>query len=178
MGQEEIRLFEDLYRTYLISLKKTAARIGVAYDDIDDLVHETMLCYYDKYPLDWNNKQKKAMLAKILYSKWIDQYRKNSHYIGVSIDNTNDAVIVMKKLMERDTLSYVIDNEIYKELRAMIDGLKEDWRKIILLNVVEGMPIKNISSFLGIREAACRTRISRAKKYLREQIKKEGLDAN
>lgn len=178
MGQEESSLFEELYRTYLIPLKKKAASMGVAYDDIDDLVHETILCYYDKYPLDWNNKQKRAMLGKILYSKWIDQYRKNSHYVGVSIDNSDDSVIVTKKLMERDTLSYVIDNEVYKTLRAMIDELKDDWRKIILLNVVEDVPIKKISSYLGIQEAACRTRISRAKKYLREQIKREGLDTN
>lgn len=178
MVQEKSSLFEELYRAYLVPLKKTAANIGVAYDDIEDLVQETMLCYYDKYPLDWNNKQKRAMLGKILRNKWIDQYRKNSHYTAVSIDNWDDAVIVTKKLIVRDTLSYVIDNEVYKELRTMIDKLKDEWRVIILLHVVDGVPIKKISSSLGIREAACRTRISRAKKYLREQIKKEGLDTN
>lgn len=175
MRQDESRLLEDLYRTYLVPLKKAAVGIGVAYDDIEDLVHETMLCYYDNYPLDWNNKQKRAMLGRILYSKWVDQYRKNSHLAGVSIDNSDDAGIVLRKLMEKDTLSYVIDNEVYREIRAIINDLKKDWRDVLLLNIVADMPVKEICELLEIRETVCRTRISRAKKELRERIRKSGI---
>lgn len=175
MRQDKSRLFEDLYRTYLVPLKKTAVSIGVTYDDIEDLVHETMLCYYDNYPLDWNNKQKRAMLGKILYSKWVDLYRKNSHLAGVSVDNSEDAILVLRRLLDKDALSYVIDNESYREIRLMINDLKKDWRDIILLSVVADMSVKEICELLGIREAVCRTRISRAKKALREKIKKSGL---
>ena len=38
--------FEALYREYLVPLKKYAYRIGVGYDDIEDMVHEAFIEYY------------------------------------------------------------------------------------------------------------------------------------
>ena len=35
---EKMALFEALYREYLVPLKKYAYRIGVGYDDIEDMV--------------------------------------------------------------------------------------------------------------------------------------------
>lgn len=105
----------------------------------------------------------------------MDLYRKNSHIAGVSVDNSEDAILVLRRLLDKDALSYVIDNEVYREIRLMINDLKKDWRDIILLNVVADMPVKEICELLGIRETVCRSRISRAKKELREKIKKSGL---
>lgn len=40
---EKMALFEALYREYLVPLKKYAYRIGVGYDDIEDMVHEAFI---------------------------------------------------------------------------------------------------------------------------------------
>ena len=42
---EKMALFEALYREYLVPLKKYAYRIGVGYDDIEDMVHEAFIEY-------------------------------------------------------------------------------------------------------------------------------------
>lgn len=175
MRQDESRRLEDLYNSNLVPLKKQAVKIGVAYDDIEDLVHETVLRYYDIYPLDWNSKQIKAMLGRILETKWIDQCRKDSHLAGVSVDNSDETILVLRRIMEKDTLSYVIENEVYREIRAMIFDMKKDWRDVLLLNVVAGMSNKEICDMLEIRDTVCRARISRAKKCLRAKIRKSGL---
>ena len=49
---EKMALFEALYREYLVPLKKYAYRIGVGYDDIEDMVHEAFIEYYKRYSLD------------------------------------------------------------------------------------------------------------------------------
>lgn len=171
MRQEENRLLKALYEEYLVPLKKLAAKMGIHYDDIEDMVHETILSYYDRYPLDWSDKQKRVMLARILRSKWIDNYRKNSHFSDVSMDDFEDALFVLKRLLDRDALSYVIDNEVYREVRSLVDGMKKDWRDVITLYVLEDRPIKEVCEILGISGTVCRSRISRAKKYLREKLK-------
>lgn len=55
---EKMALFEALYREYLVPLKKYAYRIGVGYDDIEDMVHEAFIEYYKRYSLDLDHKVK------------------------------------------------------------------------------------------------------------------------
>ena len=69
---EKMALFEALYREYLVPLKKYAYRIGVGYDDIEDMVHEAFIEYYKRYSLDLDHKVKLVLLIRILRSKWID----------------------------------------------------------------------------------------------------------
>lgn len=72
---EKMALFEALYREYLVPLKKYAYRIGVGYDDIEDMVHEAFIEYYKRYALDLDHKVKLVLLIRILRSKWIDNRR-------------------------------------------------------------------------------------------------------
>lgn len=53
MRQEERRLLKELYEDYSVPLKRFAASIGVHYDDIEDIVHDTIMGYYERYPMDW-----------------------------------------------------------------------------------------------------------------------------
>ena len=43
MRQEERRLLKELYEDYSVPLKRFAASIGVHYDDIEDIVHDTIM---------------------------------------------------------------------------------------------------------------------------------------
>ena len=54
---EKMALFEALYREYLVPLKKYAYRIGVGYDDIEDMVHEAFIEYYKRYSLDLDHSK-------------------------------------------------------------------------------------------------------------------------
>lgn len=62
---EKMALFEALYREYLVPLKKYAYRIGVGYDDIEDMVHEAFIEYYKRYSLDLDHKVKLVLLIRI-----------------------------------------------------------------------------------------------------------------
>ena len=61
---EKMALFEALYREYLVPLKKYAYRIGVGYDDIEDMVHEAFIEYYKRYSLDLDHKVKLVLLIR------------------------------------------------------------------------------------------------------------------
>lgn len=175
MGQDERRLLKALYENYLVSLKKLAAKIGIDYDDIEDVVHDTILTYFDRYPLDWADKQKRAMLVRILYSKRVDIYRRRLHCIEVSIEDSEEEILAVKRLTEMDTLTRVVDNETYQEVRKLINEMRKDWRDVIILRVLDDRPISEVCEILEISGEACRSRIARARKYLKEELKDLGL---
>lgn len=175
MGQDERELLKALYEDYLVPLKKLAVKIGIDYDDIEDTVHDTILTFYERYPLDWTDKQKRAMLARIMHSKWVDSCRKRSHCSDLSVEDTEDNFHVMKKLMDRDVLTLVVNNETYREVRKIIGEMKKDWRDVIVLYTIEERPFQEVCETLGISGTVCRSRITRARKYLREKMKDAGL---
>ena len=59
---EEKALFDALYREYLTPLKKYAYKIGVGYDDVEDMVQETFIEYYRRYALDLDHKVKQVRI--------------------------------------------------------------------------------------------------------------------
>lgn len=175
MEQDKREQLQALYEAYLVPLKKLAVRRGIGFDDIEDLVHDTILSFFEKYPLDWTDKQKKAMLTRIMHNKWVDNYRKQSHYTDASVDEIEGNYLVMKKLMDKDVLFHVMNNETYREIWKLIDEMKKDWRDVIILYTIEERPITEVCEILGISEAVCRSRVSRARKDLKTKIKDQGL---
>lgn len=170
MQQDENQLLRSIYENYSISFKKFAISKGVDYDDAEDVIQETVLSYYENYPLDWPENKKRAMLLRILYGKCVDLYRKNRHYQSISIDEPIGEIELLSYNFMRDSLDDVIGNETFKEVRKCIEGMKKNWRDVVILCLVEGRTTKEVCEILGIAETVCRSRVSRARKYLREKF--------
>ena len=149
--------------------------MGIKYDDIEDMVHETIMAYYDNYELDRVDKEARKLLAKILYTKWMDSFRRKKYSSRMSLDNPDDEFLLAENLLDEDTLSKVMDNEIYREIRKKIQELKPAWRDVIMLYVIEGRPIAEVCQILEIRDTVCRMRISRARKCLKKKLMVSGL---
>lgn len=174
MRQEERRLLKELYEDYSVPLKRFAASIGVHYDDIEDMVHETIMGYFERYPMDWDAKLKTTILIRILCSRWTDCCRRSSHCI-TSIDDQNEEFMLMSKLLGKDTLTSVMSNELHREVWKMIKSMKNDWRDVLLLRVIQELSTEETCRILKIPGTVCRSRLSRAKKELRRIILESGL---
>lgn len=173
MQQDQDMQLQSMYDTYQAVLRTIARNRGIPVDDIEDMLQETYIAYYRKYPLTWNESRKKAMLVKILKRKCIDFYRRNSHYVKVSMDDEEslDELELLTQTLVKDSLDSVINNETYREVRACILGMKKDWRDVAFLYFVEEFEIKEICMILEISGTVCRSRISRARKYLKSELK-------
>ena len=173
MQQDENMLLQSMYEDYQAVLCYVAKRSGMPSDEIEDVIQETYISYYQKYRLDWPEKQKKAMLIKIVKHKCIDHYRKNSHYESVSMDDTVnfDETELITKYMMGDSLDAIVRNETYQEVRNCIMEMKKDWRDVAILYFVEERQIKEICDILSLSPTVCRSRISRARKYLKELLR-------
>lgn len=177
MRQDEGALLEEMYEQYLVPLKKYAAKIGVPFDDIEDIVQETFIEYYERYGLDWPAKTKTALLIRILRSKWIDGDRKKRRYQLLRIDDPEDEKEILRELMESNAMlelleQDIIDREFYQELWDFIKQMKKIWRDIVVLRIIEGRSTEETSAILEIPGTVCRSRLARARKELRRRFKK------
>ena len=141
---EKMALFEALYREYLVPLKKYAYRIGVGYDDIEDMVHEAFIEYYKRYALDLDHKVKLVLLIRILRSKWIDNRRQ----------------------MRRREMLHLEDPDAEEEIMNLL----LDWRDVLILRVLEGLTAEEACAVLKIKSTVCCTRLYRAKAELQKRV--------
>lgn len=58
----------------------------------------------------------------------------------------------------------------------MIAKMSKDLQEAAILHLIEGRPQKEVCEILGISGDACRARISRARKFLRRELKKDDLE--
>ena len=166
------QMFRMIYEKYQAPLRTIAKRCGVAYDDIDDIVQETFAAYYQTYVMTGAEvKSEKAVLVKILKRKCIDLYRKNYHYVRTELESEEGRVPteLLYKCIEGDVADTIIDRERYREIRRIIDEMKPEWRDVIYYCCI----LDYSSAELGISGTACRSRLMRARIYLRKQL---GLD--
>lgn len=166
-------LFDSIYARYKPMLRVLAKRYGVPYDETEDIAQETFFSYYKHYPLTWEDYKMKAMLCRILKNRCVDYLRKQDSHPSVCWDPVKMQTEgeLLNSLTSKDTLSILLENEKYREVMEALNSLKEEWAQVIFLYVIEGRPIEEVSRMLGTTDAACRTRLTRARKYLREKLK-------
>ena len=72
----------------------------------------------------------------------------------------------VRKLFE----PFALDEEKKEELWEAVCSLNEQLRAVVVLYYYQGFSVREISSILGISQANVKTRLSRARKCLREQL--------
>ena len=68
------------------------------------------------------------------------------------------------------------DSESHRHLEAALGSLSQDYRMPLLLFYFNGRSTKSIAETLGISQAAVQTRLSRARRKLRDLLTAEGLE--
>ena len=81
----------------------------------------------------------------------------------------------MTKLLGTDTLTCIMDNELYREIWKLVNGMKKDWRDVIILRIIQELSTEETCEILKIPGSVCRSRLSRARKELRKRIIEAGL---
>ena len=169
--QEEDLLINAIYKDYGKLLKKLAINNGVELDDVEDLIQDTIVSYYLAYDLTLPENEKLALLGRILINKSRDIYRRNAHYQTVGLNTEEDEIEFLKgHFLPDSALQSVMRDEYYRAVRKCILGMRKIWRDVIILHIIEGRPEREVAKLLDISETACRARISRARKYLREAL--------
>lgn len=115
----------------------------------------------------------KAMLCRILKNRCIDlKRRKDTHPVTYwDPEEMRVDMKVLNKMKGRDTLELYIEREEYRAVWDALRTMREDWAQVFILYLIQDRPLEEVSRLLGITDAACRTRLTRGRKYLKEKTK-------
>ena len=126
--------------------------------DCGDAVQETLLKAYEKLPMLKEEKFFRTWITRILINECKGILRKQKK------------VVPYEDYMDNERLS---EENRYHHLYMAIMELPEDLRILVTLYYIEGFSQKEISEILEIPEGTIKSRLSRAREFLKVQLSDE-----
>lgn len=168
--EDENLLLQSIYGEYQGLLRRIAKTLNVPDMELDDVVQETFIAYFENYSLSWTETRKKSMLIKILKRKSIDCLRKNGHYEKVSLDEEDavNEVAMLTRFVVTDPLDVILGEEALLRITKEISNMREEWKEMAVLYFLEQLTIPEICEMLEIPGTVCRSRIYRTRVCLKK----------
>lgn len=152
----------EIYKAYYKTMYNVSSRILKDSFEAEDIMQEAFLTVFTKIDTYRGEVTFGAWLKRIVINKSITQLKKNTRYQEVKMD------VISTDDVEEDTINYT-------ELKASnvlncLQGLKENYRVVLNLHLIEGYDYEEISQILNYTNENVRTTVSRAKKKLKQVI--------
>ena len=164
-GDQEAQF--EVYKLYYKAMFNTALRILGDSFEAEDIMQEAFLKAFSKLETFKEEAAFGAWLKRIVINLSLTQVKKKNKNEEVKLE------VVEYKL--EDEGSQGMSQEDYsslkvKEVMASMEKLKENYKIILNLSLIEGYDNEEIAEILNISNENCRTTISRAKSKLRSLL--------
>ena len=154
----------QLYKLYYKSMYNTSLRIVGNPTDAEDVMQEAFLSAFNKMDSYEGKVSFGAWLKKIVVNRSLDYLKKRR----VVFEEINERV------MEEEENPFMETHEIdVDKIKKAIWQLPEGYRVVLSLYLLEGYDHDEISEILHITNVSSRTQLLRAKKKLRDLLRKD-----
>lgn len=153
---KKVIIYENLVKTYSKDLYQYAVWLTNNYSIAEDLVQDTFI-------KAWKNLESIKDLSKI--KSWLITVLRREYFNFLKTKKQTEEIT--------DTIPYEIDTEEeihILELRENIKKLSIEYREPLILQIIQGFSIKEISNILDLNEKTVSTKLFRAKKQLKDII--------
>lgn len=153
--------------------------------DAEDLVQDTYVRAFEKFHLFKPGTNLKAWMFRVMTNRFINLYRRkksrpeNANYddVGEFIGEEDHRLI--HDFQSTEKIGRLMDNAVFVEslderLKSALEGLGDDYREVLIMNVIGEMSYKDIAATMKIPLGTVMSRLSRAKSLLRERIAELG----
>lgn len=156
----------EIYNRYYKAMYNTSFRIVKNSFEAEDIMQDSFLMAFNKLNSLKDTKIFGSWLKRIVVNNSIYHYKKHLKNREVPIGD------VLYKV-ESDNSNR--DNNEFTSIKAqqvlnVMKTLKDNYRIVLTLNLIEGYDYEEISEILNISNSNCRTTISRAKESLRHKL--------
>ncbi|MEO0255406.1 MAG: RNA polymerase sigma factor [candidate division WOR-3 bacterium] len=151
--------FNEIYSKMKEKLLRYVKSIVYDRDISEDIVQESFIKFYENMD---NVKHPSAFLYKVAKNKSIDYLRKKKREKEIPLDEEKEPLINSQPVK-----IYLLKSKIEEEIEKMPPVLKD----IFILRDVYGYSYEEISKILKIPIGTVKSRISRARFYLRGRLK-------
>lgn len=154
----------QVYKLYYKAMYNTALRILNDPAEAEDVMQESFLEAFRKIETYREESSFGTWLKRIVINKSVDVIRKSRDMVSMDEFDTE----IPERLEDEDYIQ-VLSTKV-DEIRKAIHSLRDDYRIILSLFLLEGYDHEEIAQILNISYNLSRTRYSRARKKLLEFI--------
>ncbi len=153
----------EVYKSYYKAMYNVAHRIVRDEFEAEDIMQEAFLTAFTKLDSFKGEVTFGAWLKAIVVNKSLTQLKKNNRYNEVKLSIVKDEVEQEETTLNKTNLKPNI-------ILNYLNTLKENYRVILTLNLIEGYDYEEIAEILNYTNENVRTTIFRAKKKLKQVI--------
>lgn len=166
---QETALFELIIRRNNQSLYRIGKMYHFSHEDTQDLMQETYIKAYTHLNQFQNRSSLKTWLSKIMVHEC---YRKSQKWAFKNVESLEKNPSLFAKLGSTETSNKVMNTELNSVIEKSLLHIPEDYRTVFLLREINGLNVLETAEILDITESNVKTRLSRAKSFLRKEIEK------
>lgn len=167
--------FARLVEKYSGNIYRLALKMLKNQQDAEDILQETFIKAYHALP-DFEGRSKlSTWLYRIATNEALMFLRRKSpDQISVEVPFKEQGEVAPLEIVDWCCLpeSELMSSESKDKLEKSIDILTESLRVVFLLRDIEGLSTRETADVLNISESAVKTRLSRARFQLREELSK------
>jgi RNA polymerase sigma-70 factor (ECF subfamily) len=137
------------------------AKRYVGGNDFEDISQNSFILIFQNIKnYKGSTDQLKSWISRIVVNESLQHLRKTkkltTQEIDIGIILKNDEIALMKLTVE--------------DLKKVIDKIEINHKIVFLMYVIEGYSHKEIGEFLNIKASSCRSRFTRAKQMIRDEL--------
>ncbi|HVD98078.1 MAG TPA: RNA polymerase sigma factor [Cytophagaceae bacterium] len=160
-----------LYDRFCKKMNAVSYRYTGSYDDAKDIVHDSFVKIFQKISSYSGEGSLEGWIRRIVVNHSINFInKKNKHLIKANEEEQkilNDTVALTEYSTNESELDSIYDADLTKEeIIQAINSLKDSYKIIFNLYVIDSLSHKEISELLNIKEELSRIRLQRARKVL------------
>lgn len=164
--------FKELVEPRLARLYRVAYRLIGNRTDAEDLVQETCLLAWEKFPGDAEAAHVDRWLTKVLYHRFVDGTRRRKHRSPASL---NDAGVMTGSMPDQhqgpcNLAQRIDDQRLLEHAWAQL----EHGQQVLLTLRAEGFDLTEIEGITGIDRQVLRARLHRARQRLVRHLQRNG----
>lgn len=183
---------KELYENYAVSFKRICLNYVSRKEDADDILQESFMKIFKNIGQFSGSGSFEGWMKRIVINTALKHYRKEKQTKHqVSFDDVNETTIIGAD-DKIDSIEYIDRNDFDEstidynvvlqanfsktELLEAINTLKDDFKIVFNLYFVDEYKHSEIAEMLGIDENTSRSRLSRARKYVQQELYKKCID--
>ena len=168
----------DAFEQLLLRYEKKVYTIAYKYmgnaEDASDLAQEALIKAYQSIGTFRGESSFGTWIGRITANKCLDELRKRKKMQTTSLDeevNLEEGSVQKEIASEADTPEqHTIRQETVQYGQQKLNQMKEEYRMVLVLRELEGHSYEDIADMLNCSLGTVKSRISRARNYLKELV--------
>jgi RNA polymerase sigma-70 factor (ECF subfamily) len=162
--------FEREALPHLDAVYRMALRLAGQATDAEDLAQETMLKAWRAWEQYQPGTNARAWLLTILRNTFLNRYRKERGRQETADVHELEPFTVFRDVQDVDPEGTFFSRLVDDEVTGAIDALPAEFREVLVLSDVEGLPYADIAGVLGVPVGTVKSRLFRARQLLQRRL--------